>query len=94
MMTMMRVSGKRMFCTAIDQPKTDKIFTWKSKTETSAVSRVKSFFSGAVFASALGMYVITFQLQGLLDEVKTAVHDVAVRQQFLETKISKLNRSD
>jgi hypothetical protein len=56
----------------------------------SMVSRFRSFFSGAVFASAVGMYIITFQLQGLLDEVKSAVYDVSVRQQLLESKIAKL----
>ena len=55
----------------------------------SIMSRARSFFSGAVFASAVGMYVITFQLQGLLDEVRSAVHDVSIRQQFLESKIAK-----
>ena len=44
-----------------------------------------------MFASAVGMYVIAFQLQGLLDEVRSAVHDVSIRQQLIETKISQLN---
>jgi|LauGreDrversion4_2_1035121.scaffolds.fasta_scaffold255938_2 hypothetical protein len=60
----------------------------KTVNKCSIVSRVKSFASGAVFASAVGMYVLTFQLQGLLDEVRAAVHDVAVRQQVLESKIN------
>jgi len=83
-----RHSARRMFCASaeqsVDAPKQIPTF--------SIVSRLKSFFSGAVFASAVGMYVITFQLQGALDEVKSAVHDVSARQQFLESKISKLNK--
>lgn len=58
----------------------------------SIMTRFKSFISGALFASAAGMYVITFQLQGLLDEVKSAVHDVSIRQQVIEDKISKINQ--
>ena len=54
----------------------------------SVVSRFRSFFSGALFASAVGMYVITFQLQGMLDEVRAAVHDVSVRQHVIETKLA------
>jgi hypothetical protein len=34
--------------------------------------------------------VISFQLQGLLDEVKSAVHDVSIRQQMIEDRLSKL----
>ncbi len=56
----------------------------------SIFSRFRSFASGAVFASAVGMYVLTFQLQGLLDEVRAAVHDVAVRQQVLESKVANI----
>ena len=55
------------------------------------VPRFRSFATGAMFASAVGMYVIAFQLQGLLDEVRSAVHDVSIRQQLIETKISQLN---
>ena len=61
-----------------------------SKPRCSIVSRFKSFVSGALFASAAGMYVISFQLQGLLDEVKSAVHDVSIRQQMIEDRLSKL----
>ena len=55
------------------------------------LSRFRAFVGGAVFASAVGMYVIAFQLQGLLDEVKSAVHDVSIRQAKIETKLSKLS---
>ena len=61
------------------------------KAAASVMSRVRAFASGAVFASAVGMYMIAFQLQGLLDEVKSAVHDVSVRQQLIESKIAKLS---
>ena len=62
------------------------------KKSCSIVSRFKSFVGGALFASAAGMYIITFQLQGLLDEVKSAVHDVSVRQQMIEDRLAKLNK--
>jgi len=65
----------------------------KNVKKSSILSRFQSFFSGAIFASAVGMYVITFQLQGMLDEVRAAVHDVSVRQQFLESKVSKLGET-
>jgi hypothetical protein len=87
---MMRASARRMFCSAVEQPKTENLKIISH----SFTSRLRSFFSGAVFASAVGMYVITFQLQGALDEVKTAVHDVSARQQFLERKIAKLNQNE
>ena len=44
-----------------------------------------------MFASAAGMYVIAFQVQGLLDEVKSSIHDVAIRQQMIEDKVAKLS---
>jgi hypothetical protein len=62
------------------------------KKSCSILSRFRSFIGGAVFASAAGMYIITFQLQSLLDEVKSAVHDVAIRQQMIEDRIAKLNQ--
>jgi hypothetical protein len=60
------------------------------KLRCSIASRFKAFVSGALVASAAGMYVISFQLQGLLDEVKSAVHDVSIRQQMIEDRLSKL----
>jgi len=56
----------------------------------SVISRFRSFASGAVFASAVGMYVLAFQLQGMLDEVRSAVHDVSMRQTMIEAKLSKI----
>lgn len=61
------------------------------KKNCSVLSRFRAFLSGAFFASAAGMYVISFQLQGLLDEVKSAVHDVAVRQHMIEERLAKLS---
>ena len=66
----------------------------KTVKKCSIFSRFKSFASGAVFASAVGMYVLTFQLQGLLDEVRSAVHDVSVRQQVLESKLANLSKTE
>jgi hypothetical protein len=63
----------------------------RAKPRAGVLPRVRSFVSGALFASAAGMYVITFQLQGLLDEVRSAVHDVSIRQQLIETKLAQLN---
>lgn len=57
---------------------------------TSVLSRLRAFASGAVFASAVGMYVISFQLQGLLDEMRSAVHDVSMRQTMIESKLAKI----
>lgn len=62
------------------------------KKSCSIMTRFKSFIGGALFASAAGMYIITFQLQGLLDEVKSAVHDVSIRQQMIEDRLAKLNK--
>lgn len=64
----------------------------KAKKCCSILTRFRSFASGALFASAVGMYVITFQLQGLLDEVKAAVHDVSARQRFIDEKVQSLQR--
>jgi hypothetical protein len=61
------------------------------KPTNSVFSRFRAFVGGAVMASAVGMYVIAFQLQGLLDEVKSAVHDVSVRQTMIESKLAKLS---
>lgn len=61
-----------------------------AKKTTSVLSRFRAFASGAVFASAVGMYVISFQLQGLLDEVRSAVHDVSMRQTMIEAKLAKI----
>lgn len=63
------------------------------KPKCSVFSRFRAFIGGAVFASAAGMYVIAFQLQGLLDEVKSSIHDVAIRQQMIEDKLAKLNKA-
>ncbi len=63
----------------------------KTVRKCSAFSRFKRFAAGAVFASAVGMYVLSFQLQGLLDEVRAAVHDVAIRQQVLESKVANIS---
>lgn len=79
--------SRRLLCAA-GTPEPAAAVVTKKVVKCSIVSRVKSFASGAVFASAVGMYVLTFQLQGLLDEVRAAVHDVAVRQQVLESKIN------
>lgn len=68
-----------MFCAAIEKT--------VEKPKSHVMIRFRSFFSGAVFASAVGMYFLAFQLQGLLDEVKSAVHDVSIRQQMIEQKI-------
>lgn len=77
--------------TVIEAPVAARPATVPQKVKCSVISRFKSFVGGAVFASAAGMYVITFQLQGLLDEVKSSIHDVAIRQQMIEDKIAKLN---
>ena len=63
------------------------------KKSCSILSRFRAFLGGAFFASAAGMYVLSFQLQGLLDEVKSAVHDVAVRQQMIEERLAKLSQA-
>ncbi len=63
----------------------------KSIKSFSIMARFRSFASGALFASAVGMYVITFQLQSLLDEVKSAVHDVAARQQVIDDRVNTLH---
>lgn len=78
--------SRRLLCaTPTEQP-----VVTKTVKKCSIFSRFRSFASGAVFASAVGMYVLTFQLQGLLDEVRAAVHDVAVRQQVLESKVANI----
>ncbi|KAF4662383.1 hypothetical protein FOZ61_002521 [Perkinsus olseni] len=50
-------------------------------------ARMRSFTGGFTLASALGFYLIFVQLQGMTDEVRAAVHDVAVRQARLEDKV-------
>lgn len=72
-------NSRRLFCTATPE--------LPPKAKCSVAARFRSFFFGAVCASAVGMYVIAFQLQGLLDEVRSAVHDVALRQQMIEHKL-------
>lgn len=78
--------SRRLLCAA----PTEQPVVTKTVKNCSIFSRLRSFASGAVFASAVGMYVLTFQLQGLLDEVRAAVHDVAVRQQALESKVANI----
>lgn len=78
----------RRFSTEVAKP-VEQVAPTKKKS-CSILSRFRSFTSGALFASAVGMYVITFQLQGLLDEVKSAVHDVAVRQKRIDEKVHAL----
>ena len=77
--------GFRLLCNVVTTVETPKI----PKRTCSIMTRFRSFFSGAVFASAVGMYVVAFQLQGMLDEVKSAVHDVSIRQQLIEQKIAR-----
>ncbi|KAF4754467.1 hypothetical protein FOZ63_010302, partial [Perkinsus olseni] len=56
-------------------------------------ARMRSFTGGFTLASALGFYLIFVQLQGMTDEVRAAVHDVAVRQARLEDKVRKIEAS-
>ena len=84
--------SRRLLCAASSPvAATEQQVVTRTVKKCSIFSRFKSFASGAVFASAVGMYVLTFQLQGLLDEVRAAVHDVAIRQQVLETKVANLS---
>ena len=83
--------SRRLLCAGSSPVATEQQVVTKTVKKCSIFSRFKSFASGAVFASAVGMYVLTFQLQGLLDEVRAAVHDVAIRQQVLETKVANLS---
>jgi hypothetical protein len=86
---MLRVFPRRL-CEVIVKPAVETVVK-PDKKSCSIISRFRAFFGGAFFASAAGMYVISFQLQGLLDEVKSAVHDVAVRQHMIEERLSKLS---
>ncbi|KAF4651352.1 hypothetical protein FOL47_000457, partial [Perkinsus chesapeaki] len=56
-------------------------------------ARMRSFTGGFTLASAIGFYLIFVQLQGMTDEVRSAVHDVAVRQARLEDKVRKIESS-
>jgi hypothetical protein len=84
-----RLSTRRFFSTEPQSIASTHEKTMKQKSN-SILSRVRCFTSGALFASAVGMYVITFQLQGLLDEVKAAVHDVSVKQKFIDERVQSL----
>jgi hypothetical protein len=86
-----RLSTRRFFSTEPQSIASTPEKTMKQKSNScSILSRVRCFTSGALFASAVGMYVITFQLQGLLDEVKAAVHDVSVKQKFIDERVQSL----
>jgi len=60
----------------------------KTVTPSTFFSRVRSFASGAVFASAASFYLLFFQLETMTSEIRQGITEVSHRQLVIEQALS------
>ena len=53
------------------------------------LTRMRSFSSGFLLASAAGFYITFVQMQALTDEIKGAIKSVTARQEAIERLLKK-----